>query len=1345
NDNAPLFTKSIYYVTLKENARLRHFRVEATDADNGDAGIVTYQISGGNDKGVFSINNVTGDVTNVKILDYEKLGGHVTLDVTAQDGGTDVRHSTTAQVVIRIDDVNDNPPKFPRSTQTSFQVQENIFGPKIAKFTAYDVDSGDNGRVTYSIVSGNDDSIFTISPLDGELRIAHGVELDREQRSDYNVTILAMDGGENPLNDTIVTQIHVVDTNDNSPQLTKFPNRINLSEDTVIGYPVYRVVALDPDSGNFGQMEFSIDDVDKTFSINKKSGQIYLVKSLDRESVSEYNLHVIVRDNPSDLSNSRTSRRTLQVDCIIVDDVNDETPQFVGIPYIGEITENSPPGTQVQFLTSPILAVDADDGANSYVTYSIVTSSYFVIDHQTGTLRTIVNIGSFVTSHRILYFHYPFISDREEMLDDVIEVTVRASDGTMTSETVARVTVKDLNDNPPRFASRRVRTRVPEDMTCCRVIARMSASDPDKDDNGRLFYTIVSGAHDRFVVDRETGIISVAPGQSLDREMTSQYKLVVRATDHAANPLSSTAVVMVTVDDVNDSRPRFLSTFQQISIHENSPVGSKVTTLVATDDDLDPDLLKVSNYFQIDVIDQNDNSPTIRNDNGDVISGDVIMDVEEEIAVGSVLGRFIVDDVDQGLNCDVTYEIGGPGRRLVGIVLRMRVNDVNDNRPVFTQSNYDMEIPEDAEPGSFVTSVTASDRDDAAYGDVTYTLHGDLGFFTIHPNLGDVRVAKPLDREIIPEHQLTIVASDNARGTKNNRRTTTKKVVMTLSDVNDNVPIFTGPLVTSFEVFENSTPGSLLSMVTAADRDHGRFGHVTYSLRAFADFFSIDPISGDVTISRQIVASQRHPLVGDVVIFATDGGGRESNMTLTVEIIDVNDHVPKFEAPTFNVIRIPEEEPGGLFVTQARAIDDDIGLNAVVRYRLHDPDMTNQNAFFIDDVSGRLLTSRKLDRELRHTYSVVIQAHDLGRPQLQSSRILTVILDDVNDNRPAFVSSGAQATQAISIPEDAAIGSIVGHVTRATDRDESARIFYHILTQDVTGEQIFKLEGEKIILAGNLDREHVDSYQLIVGATNNANFTPADVRVNDVVRPIDLMWDPSRDDSLLRLYVTVDDVIDEPPRFSRNVYVTAVEGNTQPRTKLIKVNVTDDDVGDHVTYSIVHTTFHRPDNTTWKRRNAFVIDPTTTRCRTMSPSNGGSTGNSRDDYALLSNISTSYHSLYFTLTVQARDSANQSASCKVIVHILRRSKKIQFVLDSPPDVVRAQQEKFSELLRSMTGSIVSVDYVNPHVTSDEEIEDNRSDVIIRIFDPKDDIENILQNLKGASPELRRMFRGYSFV
>uniref|UniRef100_H2YCE5 Cadherin domain-containing protein n=1 Tax=Ciona savignyi TaxID=51511 RepID=H2YCE5_CIOSA len=682
NDNAPLFTKSIYYVTLKENARLRHFRVEATDADNGDAGIVTYQISGGNDKGVFSINNVTGDVTNVKILDYEKLGGHVTLDVTAQDGGTDVRHSTTAQVVIRIDDVNDNPPKFPRSTQTSFQVQENIFGPKIAKFTAYDVDSGDNGRVTYSIVSGNDDSIFTISPLDGELRIAHGVELDREQRSDYNVTILAMDGGENPLNDTIVTQIHVVDTNDNSPQLTKFPNRINLSEDTVIGYPVYRVVALDPDSGNFGQMEFSIDDVDKTFSINKKSGQIYLVKSLDRESVSEYNLHVIVRDNPSDLSNSRTSRRTLQ---IIVDDVNDETPQFVGIPYIGEITENSPPGTQ----TSPILAVDADDGANSYVTYSIVTSSYFVIDHQTGTLRTIVNI------------------DREEMLDDVIEVTVRASDGTMTSETVARVTVKDLNDNPPRFASRRVRTRVPEDMTCCRVIARMSASDPDKDDNGRLFYTIVSGAHDRFVVDRETGIISVAPGQSLDREMTSQYKLVVRATDHAANPLSSTAVVMVTVDDVNDSRPRFLSTFQQIS----------------------------------------------------------------------------------------------------------------------------MEIPEDAEPGSFVTSVTASDRDDAAYGDVTYTLHGDLGFFTIHPNLVIASsLAKPLDREIIPEHQLTIVASDNARGTKNNRRTTTKKVVMTLSDVNDNVPIFTGPLVTSFEVFENSTPGSLLSMVTAADRDHGRFGHVTYSL-----------------------------------------------------------------------------------------------------------------------------------------------------------------------------------------------------------------------------------------------------------------------------------------------------------------------------------------------------------------------------------------------------------------------------------------------------------------------------------------------------------------------------------
>nr|XP_026694453.1 cadherin-23-like [Ciona intestinalis] len=1461
NDNAPLFTKSIYDVTVDENDRLRDFGVEATDVDSGKDGTIRYRISGGNDRGVFRINDVTGDITNVKVLDYERLGDHVMLDVIAQDNGNDVQLSSSAKVVITINDVNDNAPIFSRSTETSFQVQENILGPKIAKFTAYDVDSGDNGRVTYSIVTGNDDNTFTISPLDGELRVTHGVELDREHEAYYNVTICAMDRGEIPKNDTIFTQIHVTDANDNPPQFVQFPNRINLSENTVMGFSVYHLVAEDMDSGKFGEIEFSIENEDRTFSVNSKTGIIYLMKSLDRETRSEYNLQLVARDNPRDLKNSRTTRRTMQ---ILIDDVNDETPRFVGIPYIAEITENSPPGTELRFVSQPIVAIDNDDGRNADVTYSLVNdeSGFFAIDSLTGSLRTIVNI------------------DREELIDDIIKLTIQASDiGFMTSQTTVTINVLDLNDNTPSFGrARRVRTRVREDLRCCHVIARMGASDPDKGDNGRLFYSIVSGGYDHFVINRDTGSITVAPGQSLDREVMSQYRLVVMATDRASNPLSSTAVATVTIDDVNDSRPRFLSPFLRIQVHENSPVGSKVTTLVATDDDLNSDLVfsmtsvtiydvigrpvvvdtaiddviqtdndiiiswfhlnsssgdvtlasndltthttvdrevcssititfsvrdeasytpEVANaiqhmMLQIDIVDQNDNSPVITTETGDIITDDIIISIDEECDVGTMLMGFGGRDVDQGVNGRVSYEVGGPGRGLVGldggvgaslvtksrldrevlsppggpgwvnitltasdhgfpsprstrVIVRVRVDDVNDNYPVFTEDNYDIEIPEDLQPGSIVTSAIAMDIDDSAYGDVTYKLHGAVGFFTIHQILGKIRLVKPLDREVISEHKLTIVATDNVRGSRNNRKKTTKKMTITVSDVNDNSPVFDQPQQYKISVLENTTPGTRVAMVTATDRDEGNNGHVTYSLRAFVDFFSIDPIDGDVTISRQVVASPRLPLVGDVVVFATDGGGRESNMTLQVRIVDVNDHVPKFESPAFNVIRILEEQPGGLFVTQAMATDDDIGLNADVRYRLHDPDLTNQGAFMIDDVTGRVITSRRLDRELRHSYSVVIQAHDLGDPQLQSTRILNVILDDVNDNRPNFPASGSQgASQRLRFPEDAPIGSIVGHVTRAVDRDDSAQIFYHILTQDVSGEPILGMNGDKIVLMREVDREAVESYQLVIGATDNPNFTrpfllgrwdatvqqqPSalmadDVIANDVTRPIHLMWDPARDASLLRLYVTVDDVIDEPPRFSRDVYVTAVEGNTRPRTKIIQINATDYDVNDDVTYSIQNINFHRPDNSTSYRRNAFVINPRNGVIKSGSHVIKGKG--------------------YFLMTVQARDSANHSATCQVKVHILQRSKKIQFVLESPPDVVREQQEKFSETLRRMTGSIVTIDDVSPHLTTKRERDVTRSDVTIRIFDPQANIDKILQQLKGGSPELRQLFQDYSF-
>ncbi|CAK8672419.1 unnamed protein product [Clavelina lepadiformis] len=1463
NDNPPKFEKPFYEVTLDENERLRGLRVRATDVDSGENAVVRYRITKGNIGRTFGVSEENGLIYDRRRLDFETLGGRVTLEVSAEDNGKEKLSSTT-QVDIIINDVNDNPPTFRPGTQTMFQVLENIVSPTVASFNAYDRDTGGNAKVTYSIAKGNDEGRFSISPLDGEVRVAHGAELDRETQAYYNLTICANNTEASPpLHATLDIVVQVLDVNDNTPEFIDLASSLNVSENTAL-LSFYRLRAHDSDSGSYGEVVYSIDSPDGVFIVDAKSGVIDLVKPiLDREKSDRYILTVTASDNPLDPANSRSTTKTIT---ILVDDDNDERPQFLGsTPYQATIFEETSPGTALTFTGDTLRAEDKDDGLNAELTYTIrgEMASSFRIDHETGIIQNLVNL------------------DRERLRSDVFEITVRATDGGgLYSDAVVRITIVDINDNHPLFDRRNLKfeNKILESAQPGHAATQVVASDLDKGQNGQIHYRIASGGYDKFVINPETGVISLAPGQYLDREEMEKYKLRIIATDLApTNPKSSQTYVRISVDDVNDSRPRFYENFRSTTVRENSAVGRRLTQLSATDDDLEPSLsfsmttvsmydalgrplvvdssvddvmqteyedilswfqlnattgeltlqssnpsahstvdrerssLVVINFkvrdnacsneelaeslqqitLRIDIEDQNDNSPEIEiltNDYTDMGDEGVIVDVTEECAKMTRLFAIAAHDPDFGKNGRVVFDLenlgvnmvtltpdnpgvifsstrfdreslartGGSGWVNVTIVARdsgpspsrftslpvhFRVNDINDNKPKFLSNSYKVSVSEDTAPGSFVKSVTATDSDDGDFGEVRYSLFGAMGFFDIHPRNGRILVAKALDRELYDRHIFTVIAKDNIRGAEENRFESTAQVTVFVTDVNDNIPVFTQPHPQPITVYEDTSPRTSVAMVKATDPDEGDNGRIVYSMTSFIDCFTVDRVRGDVTISRQILVSPRTPVVGNITIFATDGGGLESNVTLQVEIVDVNNHAPEFTAPKFNFIPILEEQPAGLFVTQVNATDRDIGSNGIVRYK-----MENQfeNKFFVDERTGRVATLQKLDREKRSSYALAIEAHDLGNPPRYSyqRKTLTIQLIDVNDNRPTFARSGPQgATQTLSVAEDALVGKVIGNLKRATDPDENPRVHYHILEQDKSGrgKEIFRLEGRHILLNLPLDRESTDRYNLIIGATNNENFTrpftegrwdatvqlqPSGLQANRIYQPVSLTWSPANDPTLLSLTISVDDVIDEAPKFHRSEYVAAVLNDAQPDTFVIKMNATDNDVNDALKYSITKSKLIKSDETSSNADGTFVIksrDGTVSTKSRISDQDG-----------------------YYLLTILATDLANLNATTTLKIEVYRDSQRIQFIVYSPPDVVSEQRSKFREMLRNITGSIVSVVDIKGHVTSSKPRDVMTSDVTIQVFDTETSKDEIIRRLRDGKSHIQRLFKNYSF-
>ncbi|XP_006777019.1 PREDICTED: protocadherin gamma-A4 isoform X7 [Myotis davidii] len=393
NDNAPLFTQPEYHVSVRENVPVgsRILTVKATDPDEGANGEVTYSFRKVRDKisQLFHLNSVTGDITILEGLDYEDSGSY-DIDVEAHDGpGLRAR----SKVLVTVLDVNDNAPEVTVTSLASSIQETSSPGTVIALFNVHDSDSGENGLVTCSIPNNLP---FTLEKTYGNYyRLLTHRALDREEVSEYNITVMATDHGTPPLSTETHISLKVADINDNPPAFPHASYSAYLPENNPRGASFLSITAQDPDSIENARVTYSLaegtlqgEPLSSYVSINSDTGVLYALRSFDYEQVRDLQLLVTASDSGDPPLSSNVSLS------LFVLDQNDNAPEILypAIPTDGSTgVELAPRSAEPGYLVTKVVAVDRDSGQNAWLSYRLLKASepgLFAVGLHTGEVRT---------------------------------------------------------------------------------------------------------------------------------------------------------------------------------------------------------------------------------------------------------------------------------------------------------------------------------------------------------------------------------------------------------------------------------------------------------------------------------------------------------------------------------------------------------------------------------------------------------------------------------------------------------------------------------------------------------------------------------------------------------------------------------------------------------------------------------------------------------------------------------------------------------------------------------------------------------------------------------------------
>ncbi|KAJ3658411.1 hypothetical protein Zmor_010149 [Zophobas morio] len=1119
NDNAPEFESNVVRISVPENVDtgIALYAAHARDKDSGANGVVRYKIvNNGATGGLFNVDPKLGHLTLTRHLDYETTQRH-SLIITATDTGIPPL-SANLTVLVEVQDVNDNPPVFERNEYSKTVEESRAVNSQVLQVTAVDLDTGNNARLTYRLLTGNNTGeVFGIFPNSGWLYLKGS--LDRESRDRYELTVSATDNGTPSQSATARVVILVSDTNDNDPRFVKDMYEFNVEENQRRGSVVGMIAATDEDIGDNAVIRYNLIPGNTSFQINPSSGEITTKQPLDREQKEIYDLVAEARDQGSP---SRSSRVALKIHVL---DVNDNAPEIIDPQEdVVSVREEQPAGTEVV----RVRAVDPDNGENASLTYSILKGrdsdghGVFNIDPLTGVIRTRMML------------------DHEERA--IYRLTVAASDdGKPPKQTVRmlRVEVLDLNDNRPTFTSSSLVFRVREDVKIGYVVGSVAASETADQENiisgstgGHITYTLTSlmpeNVIDAFDIDRSTGSLVVA--RELDRERESEYRLEVRALDTSAmnNPQSSAITVRIDIADTNDNAPRWPEELVTISLSENTDIGTSVHNFTASDMDSGSNgelryhlvhQYPTNNTFTIDFL-----TGTL------ILSNSLDYESIEEYTI-------IVAATDQSVNVSE--------RKTTSVTARVIVTDYNDNSPRFVVPVPPTAfISEATIVGMKVTHLVAVDSDSGDNGRVTYVISsGNEGsVFALGYDTGVLTLAKPL-----PDAQRTYILNVTAtdHGTPTRHADIELKLAVQGSEANP--PRFFNSLYRA-SVPEDAPIGTFVTKVTTKSgvAEHGN--NISFYIpREVADgAFQIDPVSARITTSKALDRETRDSYTIPVYVTDTTSPGKTLSdvSTLIIKITDVNDHAPEFKAGSCYRLYVPENNEVAVIHTVV-AKDLDEGNNGEIAYSITGGNLGNK--FSINMRTGEL-TARPLDRETHSRYHLTITAQDRGKPSLMGLCNITVMVEDLNDNDPKFDLSKYSTAIPEDVPADTSILKV--HASDA-DMGVNARIIYSLANES---QWLFRIDNKTgvITTAGFFDRELQSVYNFLVVATDSGKYNARSQKVPVTVR--------------------IDDINDNKPIFTEYPFRERVAAYKQPGQTILKITAKDADQGTNseIVYSLVN-------------------------------------------------------------------------------------------------------------------------------------------------------------------------------
>ncbi|XP_036060646.1 protocadherin gamma-B5 isoform X15 [Onychomys torridus] len=475
--------------------------------------------------------------------------------------------------------------------------------------------------------------------------------------------------------------------------------------------------------------------------------------------------------------------------------------------------------------------------------------------------------------------------------------------------------------------------------------------------------------------------------KTLDREQQNYYRLVLTALDGGNPPLSGTTELRIQVTDANDNPPVFNQEVYRVHLPENVPPGTTVLQVTATDKDEGVNS-EISYSFYRD---------------GQVFS---LNSKSGEITTQRLL------DFEEIKEYSIVVEARDGGGLVAQCTVEINIQDENDNSPEVTVDSLLETILENAAPGTLIALIRIHDGDSGENGEVNCRLDDDVPFKIIPSSKNSYKLVtdRPLDRELNPEYNVTITATDRGKPPLSS----SIKVTLHIGDVNDNSPLFHQASYLVF-VAENNPPGASIAQVSASDPDLGSNGHISYSIiasdlepKSLWSYVTVNAQSGVVFAQRAFDHEQLRSF--QLTLQARDQGSPalSANVSVRVLVDDRNDNAPRVLYPALEpdgsalFDMVPRAAEPGYLVTKVVAVDADSGHNAWLSY--HVLQASDPGLFSLGLRTGEVRTARALGDRDAVRQRLLVAVRDGGQPPLSATAtLLLVFADSLQEALPDLV------------------------------------------------------------------------------------------------------------------------------------------------------------------------------------------------------------------------------------------------------------------------------------------------------------------------------------------------------